>query len=96
MHHPGEHTALPLVNGVHPNNTNTKKTNLNNVNRASRKEVVENSRREIKINLSTVVFDTDFDISSTARAAALISYFAKDRSFSVQLSRSFLVFLELE
>jgi len=48
MHHPGEHSALPLVNEVHPNNTNIKKTNLNNVNTAGSKEVVENSREEIK------------------------------------------------
>ena len=48
MHHPGERAAPPLVNGVHPNNTNIEKTNLNNVNRASREEVVKNSREEIK------------------------------------------------
>ena len=48
MHHPGEHAAPPLVNEVHPNNTNIENTNLNNVNRASREEVVENSREEIK------------------------------------------------
>ena len=47
MHHPGEHGTPPLVNEVHPNNTNIKKTNLNNVNRASMEEVVENSREEI-------------------------------------------------
>ena len=48
MHHPGAHGAPPLVNEVHPNNTSIKKTNLNNVNRASREEAVENSREEIK------------------------------------------------
>ena len=47
MHHPGEHAAPPLVNNVHPNNTNIKKTNLNNVNSADRKEVVENFGEEI-------------------------------------------------
>jgi hypothetical protein len=50
MHHPGEHYAPLLVNKVHPNNTNIKNTNLNNVNRASREEVVENSGGEIKEN----------------------------------------------
>ena len=39
MHHPGEHGAPPLVNEVHPNNTNIKKTNLNNVNRARGKRL---------------------------------------------------------
>jgi hypothetical protein len=48
MHHPGAHYALPLVSDVHPNNTNIKKTNLNNVNRASREEAVGNSKGEIK------------------------------------------------
>jgi hypothetical protein len=48
MHHPGEHGAPPLVNEVHPNNTNIKKTNLNNVNTTSNEEVVENSEGEIK------------------------------------------------
>ena len=48
MHHPGEHGTPSLVNEVHPNNTNIKKTSLNNVNRASSGEVVENSREEIK------------------------------------------------
>ncbi len=47
MHHPGVHGASPLVNGVHPNNTNIKKTNVNNVNRADCKEAVENSKEEI-------------------------------------------------
>ena len=48
MHHPGEHGAPPLVNEVHPNNTNLKNTNLNNVSTTSNKEVVENSENEIK------------------------------------------------
>ena len=48
MHHPGAHDAPPLVNEVHPNNTNIKKTNLNNVNSASREGAMENSREEIK------------------------------------------------
>ncbi|GAI48510.1 unnamed protein product, partial [marine sediment metagenome] len=48
MHHPGAHYAPPLVNDVHPNNTNIKKTNLNNVNRAGIEGDVENSREEIK------------------------------------------------
>lgn len=48
MHHPGEHQAPPLVNEVHPNNTNIKNTKLDNVNRASREEIVENSIREMK------------------------------------------------
>ena len=47
MHHPGEHDAPPLVNEVHPNNTNIEKTNLNNVNKAGRGEVVDNSMEEI-------------------------------------------------
>jgi len=38
------------VNEVHPNNTNIKKTNLNNVNRASIEGVVEDSGGEIKEN----------------------------------------------
>jgi len=33
---------------VHPNNTSIKKTNLNNVNRISEGEVVENTRERIK------------------------------------------------
>ena len=48
MHHSGEHGTPLLVNEVHPNNTNIKKTSLNNVNRASREEIVENSVGEIK------------------------------------------------
>src|SRR4030066_2220171 len=48
MHHPGEHHAPPLVNKVHPNNTNIKNTNLNNVNRTGSEEVVENSEGEIR------------------------------------------------
>jgi len=48
MHHPGEHGAPPLVNEVHSNNTNIKKTNLNNVNKAVSEGVVENSKDEIK------------------------------------------------
>jgi len=48
MHHLGEHHTPPLVNDVHPNNTNIKYTNLNNVNRVGSKEVVENSGGEIK------------------------------------------------
>jgi len=50
VHHPGEYCAPPLVNVVHTNNTNIKKTNLNNVNRASIEGVVENSGGEIKEN----------------------------------------------
>ena len=37
-----------MVSHRYPNNTNIKKTNLNNVNTTSRKEVVENSSGEIK------------------------------------------------
>ena len=48
MHHPGEHSAPLLVNEVHPNNTNIKKTSLNNVNKTISEEVVENSEEEIK------------------------------------------------
>ena len=48
MHHPGAHGAQPLLNDVHPNNTSIKKTNLNNVNRISEGEVVENTRERIK------------------------------------------------
>jgi len=48
MHHSGEHGAPPLVNEVHPNNTNIKKTSLNNVNKTSSEEVVENSEEDIK------------------------------------------------
>ena len=44
--------GVPEIPGVvsdrYPNNTSIKKTNLNNVNRASGEEVVENSREEIK------------------------------------------------
>jgi hypothetical protein len=47
MHHPGEHHAPPLVNKVHPNNTNIKNNNLNNVNKAGSEEIVENSGEEI-------------------------------------------------
>ena len=36
------------MNKVHPNNTSIKKTNLNNVNKASGEEVVENSRKGMK------------------------------------------------
>ena len=48
MHHPGAYVALPLANEIHPNNTSVKKTNLNNVNRISEGEVVENARERIK------------------------------------------------
>ena len=48
MHHPGAHGAQPLLNDVHPNNTSIKKTNLNNVNKTSEGEVVENARERIK------------------------------------------------
>jgi hypothetical protein len=47
MHRPGEYAAPPLVNDVHPNNTNIKKKNLNNVNVPAEKEVVGNSIEEI-------------------------------------------------
>ena len=47
MHHPSVHHAPPLVNDLHPNNTNIKKTNLNNVNRAGSKKIVENSKGNI-------------------------------------------------
>jgi hypothetical protein len=44
--------GIPQIPGVvshrYPNNTNIENTNLNNVNRASSEEVVENSRGEIK------------------------------------------------
>jgi len=39
---------LPLGHEVTPNNTSIKNTNLNNVNKAGSKEVVENSREETK------------------------------------------------
>jgi len=48
MYHPGEHHIPPLVNDVHPNNTSIKNTNLNNVNRAGSKEIVEKSGDDIK------------------------------------------------
>jgi len=48
IHHPGEYNASTLVNEVHPNNTNIKKTNLNNVKRGDSKEVVKNSGGKIK------------------------------------------------
>jgi len=48
VHHPGAHHAPPLVNDVHPNNTNVKKTNLNNVNTIGREGVVENSGEVIE------------------------------------------------
>ncbi|GAH99245.1 unnamed protein product, partial [marine sediment metagenome] len=44
----GIHQIPGVVSHRYPNDTNIKKTNLNNVNRASRKVVVENSREEIK------------------------------------------------
>ena len=50
MHHPGEHGTSPLVNEIHPNNTNIKKTNLNNVNVVNREEIVENFIEEIREN----------------------------------------------
>ena len=37
-----------MVSHRYPNNTNIEKTNLNNVNRASREEAVENFKEEIK------------------------------------------------
>jgi len=44
--------GIPQISGVvshrYPNNTNIKNTNLNNVNRASSKEVVENSKNVIE------------------------------------------------
>ncbi len=43
MHHPGERYVPPLVNGLHPNNTNIKDTSLNNVKRVSREGDVESS-----------------------------------------------------
>jgi hypothetical protein len=63
MHHPGEYGAPPLVNEVHPNNTNIKKKNLNNVNIADRKEVVENSIEETR----KVKAETDEDINDIRR-----------------------------
>jgi hypothetical protein len=48
MHHPGEHCAPPLVKDVRPNNTVIKNTNLNNVNRAGRKDDVENSKELVE------------------------------------------------
>ena len=47
--YPGGISQIPgVVSHRYPNNTNIKKTNLNNVNTAGREEVVENSREEIK------------------------------------------------
>ncbi len=47
----------------HPNNTNIKNKNLNNVNTASRKEIVENSTEEIrKVNA-----ETDEDVNEIRR-----------------------------
>jgi DNA-binding transcriptional regulator YhcF (GntR family) len=63
MHHPGEHSAPLLVNEVHPNNTNIKKTSLDNVNKASSEEVVENSGGEIKDN----TVETEEDINDIRR-----------------------------
>ncbi len=48
MRRPGAYHAPPLVNDVHPNNTNLKNTNLNNVNRAISEEVEENSGEVIE------------------------------------------------
>jgi len=48
MHHPGEDHASPLVNDLHPNNTNIKNTSLNNVKRADREEDVENSGEAVE------------------------------------------------
>ncbi len=48
MHHPGEHYAPPLVNDLHPNNTNLKNNSLNNVKRTSRESDVENSGEVIE------------------------------------------------
>jgi predicted transcriptional regulator len=47
--YPGGKPQIPgVVSDRYPNNTNIKKTDLNNVNTASREEVVENSAEEIK------------------------------------------------
>ncbi|GAH19702.1 unnamed protein product, partial [marine sediment metagenome] len=49
--YPGGVPQIPgVVSPRYPNNTNIKKTNSNNVNRASREKVVENSVGEIKEN----------------------------------------------
>ena len=59
----GVHQIPGVVSHRYPNNTNIKKTNLNNVNRASRKVVVGNSKGEIK----EIVAEDEEDINDIRR-----------------------------
>jgi len=52
-----------VVSDRYPNNTNIKKTNLNNVNRAGREEIAENSKGEIK----KIVLEDEEDINDIRR-----------------------------
>ena len=62
--YPGGKPQIPgVVSGRYPNNTNIKKTSLNNVNRADREEVVENSNEEIK----GVIAENEEDINDIER-----------------------------
>ena len=62
--YPGGKPQIPgVVSDRYPNNTNIKKTDLNNVNTASREEVVENSAEEIK----EVNAEIDEDINDIRR-----------------------------
>jgi len=54
---------LGVVSNRYPNNTNIKKINLNNVNRASREEIAENSKGEIK----EIVLEDEEDINDIRR-----------------------------
>ena len=57
MHHPGAHYSPPLVNDLHPNNTNIKKTNLNNVNKAGIEGIVVRSQDNIKEKIAEDIED---------------------------------------
>jgi len=62
--YPGGKPQIPgVVSDRYPNNTNIKKTDLNNVNTASREEVVENSAEEIQ----EVNAETNEDINDIRR-----------------------------
>ena len=63
MHRPGEHGAPSVVNEVHPNNTNIKKKNLNNVNTADEAEVVENTTDKT----AEVIAEDEEDINDIRR-----------------------------
>ena len=63
MHHPGEQGAPSVVNEVHPNNTNIKKNNLNNVNTSDEAEVVKNSTDKT----AEVIAEDEEDINDIRR-----------------------------